>query len=63
MLFAKLFSGRREQAVRKKNSTRIRLAIPFKEYYENFKIKIKIFIKILTLSIYPKSAYNKYPKK
>ena len=54
MLFAKLFSGRRDQVVRKKNSG-ILLPIPFKE-------NIKILIKILTASTYPKSAYNNYSK-
>ena len=48
MLFANLFSGRRDQIVRKKNSTGIRLPIPFKQ-------NIKILIKTLTVSMYPKS--------
>ena len=49
MLFANLFSGRRDQVVRKKNSTGIRLPVTFKE-------NIKIVIKTLTVSIYPKST-------
>ena len=49
MLFANLFSGWRDQVVRKKNSTGIRLPIPFRE-------NIKILIKTLTVSIYPKSS-------
>ena len=48
MLFANLFSGRRDQIVRKKNSTGIRLPIPFKQ-------NIKILIKTLTVSMYPTS--------
>ena len=47
MLFVNLFSGRRDQVVRKKNSTGIRLPILFKE---------NILIKTLTVSVYPKST-------
>ena len=40
--------------MRKKNSTGIRLPIPFEE-------NTKILIKTLTVPIYPENAYNKYP--
>ena len=49
MLFADLFSGRKDQNIRKKNFTGIRFLIPFKE-------NIKILMKTLTVSIYPKST-------
>ena len=48
MLFANLFAGRRDQIVRKRNSAGIRLPIPFKQ-------NIKILIKTLIVSMYPKS--------
>ena len=54
MLFANLFSGRGDQIVRKRNSTGIRFPIPFKE-------NVKILIKTLTVSTYPKSTL-KHPK-
>ena len=45
-----LFSKRRDQPVRKKNSALIQLQILFKE-------NMKILIKPLTVSIYPKITY------